>query len=256
MKNFCLSIWLLNAGLLFAGAPSPYCNHYDETHAEPGLTLMLTKFEVTEQRLELQYKTKNNTDHDIWLCDSVNVVTKPEQRSAVRLTEDGTTLLIRKRHDVPMLRLWFVPPVGRYTRLPAGQAHTESISLTLPIQPVPTFSELPELQEIVYAERLVLEIGYYLEDLPEMIRGIITEAERIGCIDTNLHEGDYSIHKRYFAGVLLARVFRDNEYFMHDNPKDATNLVTISYADQLLKGEHCSRIEVNGIFIPYGEEGK
>ena len=255
MKNLLLSICLLDAGALFAGAPCQYCTRYDETQEESGLRLMLTKYEVTGQRLELQYKTRNNTDHDIWLCDSAKVITKPEQRFEVYMAEDGISLLIRKRHDVPLLRLWFTSPRGRYIRLPAGQEHIESISLTLPIQPVATFSELPKMQEVVYARRLVLEIGYYLEDLPEMIRGIIAEAERIGCSDTNLDDGDYSIHERYFEGLLLARFLKYNEYFRHDNPKDATNQVTISYTDRLLKGEHCSRIVINGIFIPYGEEG-
>ena len=38
---------------------------------EKVVTIELTKLDVNETTLELSYKIKNNTDHDVWICDDV-----------------------------------------------------------------------------------------------------------------------------------------------------------------------------------------
>jgi len=67
------------------------------------ITITITKLDVTDTNLELNYKIKNGSKHDIWICDSVTgVYGGPDFE--VFLTEDTKTFVIRRRLDVPTNR--------------------------------------------------------------------------------------------------------------------------------------------------------
>jgi hypothetical protein len=66
---------------------------------ESDVSIELTKFDVNDTKLEMAWKIKNNTDHDIWACESI-FGTSP--KFEVFLDKDATTLLIRRRFNLPM----------------------------------------------------------------------------------------------------------------------------------------------------------
>lgn len=89
--------------------------------------------------------------------------------SEIYLAEDGQTLIVRRRFDIPTNILWYVPTVSKYIRIRAGEKWTESMLLTLPIKHVFLFDSRELPQETIIAKRLKIEIGYYEGDMPEMI---------------------------------------------------------------------------------------
>ena len=60
-------------------------------------------------------------------------------------------------------------PEGRYTRLRAGEEKVNSLSINLPVHHHWLFIPRLEKQGVVYARRMVLEIGYHTKDLAEII---------------------------------------------------------------------------------------
>jgi len=127
------------------------------TEFEKVPTIALTKLDVNDTNLKLSYKIKNNTDHNVWICDDVSVRTTVDFE--VYLSEDEQSLLIRRRLDVPTAWVWTINPCGRYVILPSGQERTESVSFPVPIDPQRVFAT--KLATSERARRLVLEIGYY-----------------------------------------------------------------------------------------------
>ena len=139
---------------------------------QAAVKIVLTKFDVNDTRLELGWKITNNTDHNVWICDSLHQV----QPSIFEmfLDKDNRTLLIRRRFNIQLIEalLWKYPPVlSRYVRLLPGQEKAESQSFSLPVQPDRISAK--EYGNAEYAERLSIEIGFYDEDLPELILKIV-----------------------------------------------------------------------------------
>jgi hypothetical protein len=62
------------------------------------VSIIITKFQVNDQALELGLKIINDTDHDIWICDSVN--TDGVRDFEVFMAEDNQTLVVRRRFDL------------------------------------------------------------------------------------------------------------------------------------------------------------
>ncbi len=60
-------------------------------------TITITKLNINDTKLELCYEIKNNSQQEIWICDSVS----EEYNFEVFLDEDGQTLIVRKRLEVP-----------------------------------------------------------------------------------------------------------------------------------------------------------
>jgi len=102
---------------------------------EAGVTIELTKLDVNDTTLDLSYKIKNNSDHEVWICDDVDFYLTSIDFE-VYLSEDEQTLLIRRRFDVPTIVYWPIWPYGRYVLLRSGQERTESLSLDVPVHPV------------------------------------------------------------------------------------------------------------------------
>lgn len=207
--------------------------------------IVLTKLEITHQTLELGYKLKNTSDHDVWLCDSVCV--DYGINFEAYLAEDARTLVIRRLLDVSPEVLWVAIPIGRYVRLRAGQERTESLSLTVPVRPQLVY--IGERANAEYATRLVLEIGFYNEDLPGLIRSIIEVAERLGCAPLTVKDYDSDTMRRYFSGLLIEGRFGGLSQF-DESHKDVSEEFLTAYTDRLL-GEQVLRILVDNLYIPY-----
>ena len=216
------------------------------------VTIELTKLDVNDTTLELSYKIKNNTDHDVWICDDAYANTALLDFE-VYLSEDEQTLLIRRRHDVPTDMVWGAWPYARYVLLRSGQDRTESLSLDVPVRPCCVFA-IPEAASD-HARCLVLEIGFYNEDLPGMIREILEMIEKLNCARPEPSEYGTAFFQRYFKGIWIAhQVFVGGlSGFEKYTYKEGSEEITIPYTRQNLIGEQVLRIEVNGVHIPYEE---
>lgn len=99
---------------------------------EQAVTIELTKFDVNETKLKLQWKIKNDSDHDVWICASVFEHTGTDFEAYT--DNDTQTLVVRRRLDVPATIMWDVHPYGKYIRLSPGEKRIESVSLSLPVR--------------------------------------------------------------------------------------------------------------------------
>jgi len=162
---------------------------------------------IVETTLELRWKIKNNSDQDVWVCDSVGFI---EDEFEVFL-EDDQTLLIRRRLDVLTLPTFYIWPEGQYVRLRAGEKMVKSLSITLPVHNHWIFWPRAGEQGVMYARRLVLEIGYHTKDLAQII------------LDLKGSDDDPNLY----------------------------NTAIISYLHSANEGEHVLRIKVDGVLIPY-----
>lgn len=218
----------------------------DDQNDVEEVMIELVELDVNDTNLELNYKIKNNSDHDVWICDRVDDYSDSRFSFEAYLAEDAKTLVIRKRLDVPILLRWNMIPVGRYLRLRPGQEKTESLSLTLPVRPrlVYTF----EQANAERASRLVLEIGFYNEDLIGLIRSIIEVAERLDCV-ADLDDYYSDIVRRYFKGSLIPVRFGSLSHF-DEKYNDMSEELLTSSTEELL-GEEVLQIVVEDLSIPY-----
>jgi len=180
--------------------------------------------DVNDQTLELRYRIINRSDHDVWICESVDYLLEYgvdfllEYSSGSGLDyeayfeEKDQEFLIRRRLDFPIYAIFeYMQPGALYVRLRAGEERVESLSLTLPVRPRCVL--FPDLSKggIKYARRLVVEIGYHTKDLAQII------------LDLKGSNAD------------------PNQY----------DEVVMSLMSSVRKGEHVLRIKVDGVLIPY-----
>jgi hypothetical protein len=212
---------------------------------EAAVTIVLTKFDVNDINLELAWKIKNDTDHDVWVCDTVRT---PRPKFDVFLSADLKTLQIRRSLDVQTSRIWrYGPPTGRYVRLLPGEDLTESLVLNLPVES--SFVYATKSTEVTkYASCIALEIGYYDEDLPALVRSIIQEAEKF----SSTFNANFTIKIDYFRGLVVKTIFGSLEDFdsLNKDPYNDGN-VLIPYSEQALTGEKVLQIYIDGVSIPY-----
>jgi hypothetical protein len=221
---------------------------------ESAVSIELTKLDVNDTKLELSWKIINNTDHDIWTCDSIYwTIPKFE----VFLDKDATTLIIRRQFNLPKEENvnWELPKRGLFVRLRPGQEKAESLSLNVPVEPNPVFDTLHANSE--FASRLALEIGFFDEDLPNMILRIVELAEKLNCdiSRTSPFYDDKEVGDRFFKGVIIARAFysESSDYF-RDSVMSGGDEITIPHRGDwgpVLDGEKVLRIEVDNVSIPY-----
>ena len=140
-----------------------------------GITIALTGFDVNDTNLELSYTITNKSENEAWICEDITRHSSFE----TFITEDpneGHTLHIRRRLDVPTSNWWIASPEGRYVCLDANDILQETIAVPIPVQIQDIyFSNYTEFSEFgeVCAKNLAVEIGYYVGDLPEMIRNAL-----------------------------------------------------------------------------------
>lgn len=217
------------------------------------LIMFLSEFKVGDKILNVQYNIENGSDHDVWVCHSVDVYAGSHLE--VYLAEDGQTLRIRRQLDVPAKGVyWAANPYGRYVRLRAGKTQTESLSLPLPVCSRRVYGAGRRVQGTEHAKRLAIEIGYYAGDMPGMIRGVLTEAERLS--ETRLDHALEITNKRYFAGLMVRDWFGGLLHFNELNEvlRSRDEEVLIPYTHQALKGENVLRVTIDGLLIPCEEE--
>ena len=213
-----------------------------ESSKEPYVTIELAKLEVTDSSLGLSCRIRNSSDHDVWVCREVSSL--PFE---VYLSHDTKTLLIRKRLDVPCHTRWSRPPAaGKYVRLSPGTAEPESFLIDLPATPQVVYASPGTETVSCTVRRLVLEIGYYDEDLPALVRSILEVAENFNPTSKSLKP---EIWTTYFRGLLVRNSLAAFDV-MNKDPESSGH-VYIDYSSQALAGEKILHIEINGVSIPY-----
>ena len=246
MNRYILFIALMT-GLLLAMSPKGTFGDVSANDQNSDVSITITKFQVNDQTLELSWKIVNHSDHDVWICDSVGF----GYRFEVYMATDDQTLMIRKRFEVPTAILYYVLPDSEYVRLRPDEERTESVSLTVPVQQDFVFTV--GVGTAKRATRLILEVGFYDEDLPGLIRSILEEAEKIAGPTPNLDDHNISIIARYFEGLLIARYFGDLAGFEEYYYKDPSEQLRMPYMHQTLGSEQVLRATIDGVSIPYGE---
>jgi hypothetical protein len=222
---------------------------------EQAVTIALTKFDVNESRLELQWNIKNNSDHDVWICSNFFDFDPPDFYALPEsyIAKDKKTLMIRRRLDVPSYTIWTMAPYCRYTRFRPGENRSESLLLHVPILSNDVFGG--DFSDGGYASRLVLEIGYYDENLPELILDIIKIAEKTDNEGRGAGWRDNEIARRYFPGLIVNDYLGDSnglniigysELYGFDTEEE----ILVTYTFQALSGEKVLRLEINGVHIP------
>jgi len=220
---------------------------------QSAVSMELTHFEITDANLELAWNIKNNTDHDVWVCDSI--ATSRTFQFEIFLAEDFQTLVIRRRLDVPTYVMWARgAPSGKYICLRPGEERPESLSLNLPVQ----YSLLYGLDKWTSVEkcarRLELEIGFYDQDLPGLVYSILQLADALvsGIDQETDYEADSTVKNEYFRGLLVrARLGSLSSFEKVNKDPYSEGEVLINYTYQALKGEKILRIVVDGMSIPY-----
>ncbi len=247
MKRSTSLILALTLCVLLARYAKAEVSDDPNNNDEKALTIELNKLDVNDTALELSYNIKNNTDHDVWICDNINNFT--QGGFEVFLAEDAQTLVMRRRLDVPSSKIWRRPTGGTYIRLRPGEVRAESLSLNLPVTSSFVFSSQSETQVTQNARSLAIEIGFYDEDLPGLVYSILKEAEKFPGFDV---DSSFDIKKIYFRGVMIRGSIGSLSYFEEfiKNPYGADG-VYIGYTGQDFTGEKVLRIVVDGVSIPY-----
>jgi len=248
MNRYILFLVLI-AGVLSVIFPQPSYGQNGEDAADQNdvnsVTIALTHLDINDTKLELSYKIKNNTDHDVWICDSVNI--QSTCNIDVYLAEDAKTLVIMKCIGI-VSEFWAVNQfrTSRYVRLRPAQEYSESLSLDVPVGPSVLY--LDEQANTEFASRLAIEIGFYNEDVLKLIRSIIEVAERFNYTNVRVPDFESDFMRCYFKGLLIARGFGGLSRFDEDYT-DANELFIGPTYDFF--GEQYLRIEVDGVHIPY-----
>ena len=201
-------------------------------------TINVTKLEISDKKLKLDYEIGNTTKKDIWILSGFG---KTSFIADVLMDKDDRTLLIRSRLTLP-LNASLHNLNGRYFLLRAGQTQTESVTLTIPVYPEYTFGSGRQARGLEYAKCLAIEIGYYAGDLPGMIRDILEQTDRI--------------HNQKSRAELIRTYLRGSLQFNRENEilRQRDEEILIPYTDQKLKGEQVLRTVVEGLRIPYEEK--
>ena len=139
------------------------------------------------------------------------------------------------------------PTAGTYVRLTPGATQPESLTISLPV--TPTFVYASQGTEVVdqIARHLVLEVGFYDEDLPALVHGIFKIADMFrpegGRFDPNAQT------VAYFPGLAVRGALAGFDDINKDPYR--RGYAYVEYSHQALSGEKVLRIEINGLAIPY-----
>jgi len=241
------------------GVSIPYKSNYPPLNDEPvqdetepaEVTMALTGFDVNDTNLELSWNIKNNTDHDVWICESMSRDYPPPLFEQF-LGEDAKTLVIRKRFDLPMSWYEYPPIGGRYERLRPSEDKVEFVSIALPVRPY-RMTVANKVTNAEYAERLALEIGYYDEDLPALILEIVEICEHLNIdFSVGYHGFRKDVRDRFFGGPIVALLFKGMLAFEPSvRSADADGEMWMPDLGGIRMGEKVLRIEVDGVSIPY-----
>ncbi len=185
----------------------------------------------------MSYEIRNNSQQDVWICDSVH----ERYNFEIYLEEDSQILTIRKRLGVPSAIHWRSQPSGKYMRLCPGEKRTESLLLALPVNSINVYKSKgsKQLHRFVNANRLAIEIGYYVGDLPEIFFDMIRETEK--------NDLDKMILFNHWFGGVLGFNYKNEQLRYRDEE------VLIPYTQQKLNNEKVLSTIIDDLSIPYKE---
>ena len=206
---------------------------------EPAVTIELTRFEVSDSLLALDYRISNGSDHDIWVCSQPSSI--PFE---MYVAQDRQTLVIRKRLDVPTTAIWRRPPSpATYIRLRPGDEQAESLLIDLPATQTTIYASRGT-QAALTVRRLAVEVGFYDEDLPALVHSIFDAVD--GFVGPGL-DLDPNIYKTYFRGFAVRGALSSFNVGNKDPYGDGR--VYVDYSYQALTGEKVLRVEIDGVSI-------
>ena len=255
MNRYLLFIALM-AGILLAMFQQSSYGRYGEEIVDQNdvdndvdsVAITLTHLDVNDTNLELGFKIINNTDHDVWICDSA---------TDWFMYRDNETLVIRMRYNISNAgMLWEIPyPRFWYSRLRPGQEKVKSITHPLPVKPDALFKASHGNAE--HARRVALEIGYYDEDLRALILEIVNVRDKLGCdwsaiSFAEVPHSTWEVYNRFFGGVLIAQLFNSpTAKYFSDSVTSGGDEIIVPYFHQALHGEQVLSLEVDNVSIPY-----
>ena len=217
--------------------------------------LTLAQFDVNEKTLRLRYRLTNESPNDIWLCTDM-LVTGSRDFEVV-LDEEGRTLTVRRRLAVPVGFSYLAPldalhfrdHLIAYMRLKPNETRVETLSLELPILGQRILSPPQPTRGTLYAERLLLQIGYCKEDFPCLIRDLLSEAERVS--EENPGRAFIPLIGVQNNGIRAITLYQLNTH--NDTLAEATDRLTVPYALRRFMPEDILEIKATGIRIPFME---
>jgi hypothetical protein len=200
------------------------------------VTISLTETKVTDKTLELRYRIKNDSAKEAWICEIVVAGPRSEPAPA----DGGRTVLISRCLNVPSRAYRPQLAMATYARLPQGHTRTESLLLPFPVyepelRPPSAGLEVPEP-----ASAVLLEIGYYLGDLPAMAQQKLKEAEEQ---DGNEADDGPLPLPPDFDAILW---FNESREGLRNRSEE----VVVSEDAPILKEEQVVRLKVDNMTVP------
>lgn len=225
----------------------------NEVRQASGVTVALRKFDMTDQTLELQCETANGSDHDVWICESIETDALGSLSHAPWMEPDGRTLVIRRRLGLEP-RISTGRPLrlrGQYVRVTPGQRHTAPFTMDLPVLRSAVFAS--GAGGVTGSTRLIVEIGFYDEDLPRKVHSILEMADRLGCVLPPLNEmsaEEMNILFQYFGGVWIFGTFKGGVTGFDAFYQEGSDSVEIPWEWPIDKDESLLKIVVDGVSVP------
>ena len=236
------TIILVTLSLYFSPATEVQPN---SEHNADAPTIEITKLDIIEKALKLNYEIRNESEHSIWLCDGINLFF---MGFGIGMAEDSQTLIVSRLLSAS--KAGSGPQIlGRYVRIRAGENRKESLLLSLPISPsrvVWRSGRVPD-DHNGYSKRLVIELGWYAGDFPDKVFGMLDEAEKKH-LKAPYTELGIPLDVIGWLGDSV-RLNRLNE-----SVPDRNEQLLIPWTDRTLKGEHILRVSVDDVHIPYTDE--
>jgi len=226
------------------GKPVQSGSAKESAEATGGVAIVLDNLMVDEKAIQLRYHITNRSNDSSWICASMD--SAGGTHFDAYLAEDNETLVIRRRLDVSK-GIAREHPMGCYIRLPSAETRTELMSMTLPVVPRTVLWGFGLPRPPTRTARLVLEIGYYLGDLPGMVMEILDDSKPMTESRFGVDLDGRAAVRKWIGGT---------RHFIMQNEglRDRSEEVMIPYTRQALKGEHILRLAVDAPSIPYARE--
>jgi len=222
-------------------------SHAKSNDNSVNLTISIAKLNVSDKSLELSWEIKNDSEQDAWILTGLD-------RSGATISafvgEDGQTLLMRRRLDLP----WkgdtpFPASNGRYVRLRVGQILPEAVSLAIPVWPVhdQVLVGSTYITDSIQLTRLAIEIGYYTEDFLGAVHRALEQDEKNPRIVPSVDPSLTRSITEWFGGL---RGFNNLNELLNWRDDE----VLIPYTSQAFSGERFLRTTVDNLHIPCEKE--
>jgi len=225
----------------------PIISHAKSNDNSGNLTISIAKLNVTDKSLELSWEIKNDSEQDAWILAGLD-------RSGATISafvgEDGQTLLMRRRLDLPWKGNTPFPALnGRYVRLRVGQILTESVSLAIPVWPDHDQAIIGStyIQDSKKLSRIAIEIGYYAGDLPSTVHRALEQDEKNPCIVPAVDRYYSRSITEWFGGLKGFNNLNELLNWRDDE-------VLIPYTSQAFSGERFLHTIVDNLNIPCEKE--